>query len=83
MNGQLQIPGQLRILDGLEYVADDPVGQGLLGVGKFREAADDDGLDVPVHLVDLLAEGQAVQLRHADVGDDNIYRILLNVLQRL
>ena len=83
VDGQLEIPGQLRIFNGLQAVADDTVGQCLLGIGKFREAADDDGLDITVQLKNALAQGKAVHIRHADVRDDDIHRIGVDVLQRL
>ena len=83
VDGQLEIPGQLRIFNGLQAVADDTVGQCLLGIGKFREAADDDGLDITVQLKNALAQGKTVHIRHADVRDDDIHRIGVDVLQRL
>ena len=72
--------GQPVAAHGLEQILEGTLANGLLGVGKIRKGADQHNLHGQGGLMDAAEQLQAAEPGHADIGDNDLRRLKLNLL---
>lgn len=79
--GALYFFGQVGIVDGFFNVVIDADADGIFGILKFIVGGDQDDLHEGIACDRLPAHGDAVQVRHLDIGDDDVCTVLLQRFQ--